>query len=1096
MLQQSFNQHTFKKEEEIYRNEGIIFKHIEFIDNQPMLDLIAFKPQARVGASPIGQQVTAMGILPQLDEELIVVKGSDAGFYSKVCENHSNNPVFQKHPKSKTSFIIKHYAGLVTYETTGFLEKNRDVLTEDCIDLLRSSTHPLVQLILPQQVSQQEKKASLGSQFRRQLDELMITLLLTEPWYIRCIKPNANKAPVEFFPRLCHEQLTYSGVYEATKIRKLGYPFRLSNQKFVDRYAVLFDNETAPGNNIKEKCMAIINHMKLNKDNIQIGISQVLYRAEEHKLLELHRNIKVRLRETHEDLARLVKVSPDSLQTEHEKESYFIELAATIRAADEFRIKTPVSEQARRLLDKYVEERMDGETKQQLRSAVSSKDKTVIEKVLRTCESRGYQTSLVRECAELYEQICDCEIALGVSIQQLNAEFLTKSLEMYDEVKYLVNGAIPPTVAQAKELIEKINKAQQMLTSALRSLNHEHLKKSIEYCQAFHFNDPKVAAAKKKYNQVMQIREILTVAKKNTNLNDLKEGLAQARDLGYECDLVDECRLFLWRCQRIEQEGEKAFNTLNDPDIRIILKAASEIAYPIKSNKHLKKLKQLIDGPALEYYNAQLECAKKIGDHERAISLSLLLAMEKIQSQPQVFALNQFRLLKDPMTWGNEKWWGSAKYRADTMLSYNDAYVHAPITVQFQNMPEPRQSELTEKVLMCYENIQKVMLCRNSKRIPQRREEVLLIGADYPEIRDEIYLGLIKMITNNQCETPGSVDLGFQLFTLCLLTFPPSLDFLHHIYAWLLQPQHKSYVEKWNMTFLLARITYLNAITVPFWGARSLLNDMSGVINRCIPTQMWYYDQQKSSKDSYTTYDDLKVKYNDANFEEKAQKAFQRSKKAEKQGLCENVVPASTKKEFEKQLGERRNAYMQRQSGMVLLSPTSEIATEHSLIPQQISRPASTPASKKILDDDDDDGDAEPSRSTKITTKRKGKKGVEALPSPPVSLPAKSGKKVIVQQDSDSDDEPEPVTKKKGKKVTSKDNKEVIFEKKEASKSVSTKGKKMIVQQDSETEEEPEPVVKKKLTAKKPAKQTKLMFDDDDDEEEEPTPRRKGKSRQ
>jgi myosin heavy subunit len=1102
ILQQHFNHQTFKLEEQVYQQEQIVFKHIDFVDNQPMLDLISFKP-ARVVGSPTS---AAMGILPQLDEELITVKGSDGGFLAKVCDAHNSNKVFQKHPKIKTAFIIKHYAGFVTYETTGFLEKNRDVLTEDCIDLLRTSTHPLVQAILPEQVSQQEKKASLGSQFRRQLDELMITLRLTNPSYIRCIKPNANKAAIEFSPKLCHEQLTYSGVYEATKIRKLGYPFRLQNNKFVDRYAVLFDNETAPGNNVKEKCMAIINLMKLNKENIQIGVSMVLYRAEEHKSLELHRNIKVRLRETHEDLARLVKISPDSLVTEGEKEAYFIELSGTIRAADEFRIKTPISDQARKLLDKYVEERMDGETKQQLRNAVSTKDKTIIEKVLRICEGRGYQTSLVRECSVLYEQICDCEMAIGVSITQMNPDFLTRSLDMYKGIQYVVNGATPPSVTQAQTLLDKINRAQQMLISALKSLNHEHLRKSIEFCANFHYNDPKVASAKKKYNQIMQLRDILTVSKKNMNLTDLKEGLAQAKDIGYECDLIDECRLLLWRCQRIEQEAEKALKTLSDPDVRAILRSANDVGYPIKTNKSLKRLKSLVDGPAMDYYNAQFECAKASLDYERAIALSQLVTLERVQNQLNAFSVSNFNLLKDPMTWGNEKWWGSAKYRADTMLSYNDAYVHAPITIVFNNMPEPRKDDLIEKTLLCYENIQKIMLCRNSKRLAQRREEILMIGADYTDIRDEIYIGLIKMITNNQCEVPGSVDRGFELFTLCLLTFPPSNDFLHYLYWFLLQPQYKSYVERWNMTFLLARIAFMHAVATPFWGARCHLEDMSNVINHCIPTQMWFYDQQKAGKDVITTYDDLKVKFSDPNFEEKAQKAYQRSKKAEKQGFCSNVIPEATKKAFSLELNRRSQVHLQRTQGVQVLLPTPEFAAETSFISQQISRPQVGSKTTFVDNDDDDDDDdgggggAEISRSTKITTKKKVKKGKD-LPSPPVSLPEKKKKKVVQQAESDDDDdndEPEfaPVQKKKGA------NKDVIFKEKnkvDKGEKSTKKKKKVLVQQSSDDDDEEEeeeyhqaPVKaskKKTLTSpvtntasnKKPVKQTKLMFNDDSD---------------
>ncbi|GKF13709.1 myosin-15 isoform X1, partial [Tanacetum coccineum] len=43
-LQQHFNEHVFKMEQEEYRKEAITRSYIEFIDNQDVLDLIEKKP--------------------------------------------------------------------------------------------------------------------------------------------------------------------------------------------------------------------------------------------------------------------------------------------------------------------------------------------------------------------------------------------------------------------------------------------------------------------------------------------------------------------------------------------------------------------------------------------------------------------------------------------------------------------------------------------------------------------------------------------------------------------------------------------------------------------------------------------------------------------------------------------------------------------------------------------------------------------------------------------------------------------------------------------------------------------------------------------
>lgn len=165
------------------------------------------------------------GILPTLDDETIVGdRGSDESFMGKLRKNNKSNRIYQNDPKSKVHFYVNHYAGKVRYAGLGFLEKNRDTLTTDLMELLQSSSQPLVNELYPphKTVSSKEKKASLSKQFQSQLNTLMRRLNKTQPHYIRCVKPNNDKRAKYFVPRNCFEQLTYSGVFEAVAIRKQG----------------------------------------------------------------------------------------------------------------------------------------------------------------------------------------------------------------------------------------------------------------------------------------------------------------------------------------------------------------------------------------------------------------------------------------------------------------------------------------------------------------------------------------------------------------------------------------------------------------------------------------------------------------------------------------------------------------------------------------------------------------------------------------------------------------------------------------------------------------------------------------------------------
>ena len=127
-LQQQFNQHVFKLEQEEYLKEGIEWKMIDFYDNQPCIDLIE----------------TKLGILDLLDEECRMPKGSDKSWVEKLYDKCNKSEHFTKPRLSQTAFVVKHFADDVEYECAGFLDKNRDTVNEEQINILRASGNDLV----------------------------------------------------------------------------------------------------------------------------------------------------------------------------------------------------------------------------------------------------------------------------------------------------------------------------------------------------------------------------------------------------------------------------------------------------------------------------------------------------------------------------------------------------------------------------------------------------------------------------------------------------------------------------------------------------------------------------------------------------------------------------------------------------------------------------------------------------------------------------------------------------------------------------------------------------------------------------------------
>lgn len=124
-MQQFFVRHIFKLEQEEYNLETINWQHIEFVDNQDALDLIAAKP---------------MNIMALIDEESKFPRGTDVTLLNKLHKTHGTNGNYLK-PKSdiNQSFGLNHFAGVVFYDTRGFLEKNRDTFNADLIQLIQVS---------------------------------------------------------------------------------------------------------------------------------------------------------------------------------------------------------------------------------------------------------------------------------------------------------------------------------------------------------------------------------------------------------------------------------------------------------------------------------------------------------------------------------------------------------------------------------------------------------------------------------------------------------------------------------------------------------------------------------------------------------------------------------------------------------------------------------------------------------------------------------------------------------------------------------------------------------------------------------------------
>ncbi|CAI8606982.1 unnamed protein product [Vicia faba] len=280
-LQQHFNRHLFKLEQEDCESDGIDCTVLDFGDNQKCLDLFEKKP---------------LSLLSLLDDESNFAEASDLTFVNRLKNLLEANNCFKG--ERGRAFSVRHYAGEVLYDTNGFLVKNRDSLSYNSIQLLSSCNCELLKLF-SKGINQPEEhgnstfhigalysqKRGVGTKFKDQLFKLMHQLESTTPHFIRCIKPNTNNLPGIYDKELVLQQLRCCRVLEAVKISKAGFPTRVNHQEFSRRYEFLLSETDIPRDPLSVS-VAVLQKFNIPSEMYQVGYTKLYLRAGQIGALE------------------------------------------------------------------------------------------------------------------------------------------------------------------------------------------------------------------------------------------------------------------------------------------------------------------------------------------------------------------------------------------------------------------------------------------------------------------------------------------------------------------------------------------------------------------------------------------------------------------------------------------------------------------------------------------------------------------------------------------------------------------------------------------------------------------------------------------
>uniref|UniRef100_A0A8C0GFR6 Unconventional myosin-Ia n=1 Tax=Chelonoidis abingdonii TaxID=106734 RepID=A0A8C0GFR6_CHEAB len=305
-LQQIFILMTLKEEQEEYVREGIQWTPVDFFDNSIICSLI---------------EDSKAGILAMLDEEClrpgVVTEETFLAKLNQVCASH-------KHYESRATqnarhvtdtslagscFRVHHYAGKVTYNVTGFVEKNNDLLFRDLSQAMWKARHELLRSLFPEgdpQKASLRRPPTAGSQFKASIATLMKNLYSKNPNYIRwCIKPNDNKEPGVFTDGLVQMQVRYLGLLENVRVRRAGYAYRQGYEPCLERYKMLC-KQTWPKwkGGARDGVQALLTDLRILPEELAYGRSKIFIRTP-RTLFDLEDRRRLRMA----DLASLIQAT-------------------------------------------------------------------------------------------------------------------------------------------------------------------------------------------------------------------------------------------------------------------------------------------------------------------------------------------------------------------------------------------------------------------------------------------------------------------------------------------------------------------------------------------------------------------------------------------------------------------------------------------------------------------------------------------------------------------------------------------------------------------------------------------------------------------
>ncbi|KGL92208.1 Unconventional myosin-Id, partial [Charadrius vociferus] len=229
-LQQLFIQLVLKQEQEEYQREGIPWKHIDYFNNQVIIDLVEQQHK---------------GIIAILDDACMNVgKVTDEMFLEALNNKLGKHAHFSSRKVAKSSFLLVFlpspfpYLGDICCLLVLQQQNTVHCVFQHIIPVsLSFSSNPVLKMMWPEgklSITEVTKRPlTAATLFKNSMIALVDNLASKEPYYVRCIKPNDKKSPQLFDEERCRHQVEYLGLLENVRVRRAGFAYRQTYEKFL-----------------------------------------------------------------------------------------------------------------------------------------------------------------------------------------------------------------------------------------------------------------------------------------------------------------------------------------------------------------------------------------------------------------------------------------------------------------------------------------------------------------------------------------------------------------------------------------------------------------------------------------------------------------------------------------------------------------------------------------------------------------------------------------------------------------------------------------------------------------------------------------------